>query len=76
MTEGEFARRAQVERLARLESVARCAAAYVACIAEFSDTAAGDLSNCCSEYFQLLDVAVDRWKRVESDIAAAVVRAT
>ena len=50
------------ERIKAMESVCRCARAYVQCIAEFSETAAGDLSNCCSEYYQLLEVAVERWE--------------
>lgn len=46
------------ERLERLAAVYQAADAYTDCIAEFSDTAAGDLSACCSEHYQALEAAV------------------
>lgn len=49
-------------QLRAAEAVARCAADYLRCLAEFTDTAAGNLSDCCAEHLQHLDATVDRWK--------------
>lgn len=43
-------------------AVCRCADAYMDCLAEFTDTAAGDLSDCCQEHLQHLETALDRWR--------------
>lgn len=43
-------------------AVCRCADAYVDCLAEFADTAAGNLSDCCQEHLQHLQVCLDRWR--------------
>lgn len=44
------------------EAVCLAADAYTDCISEFADTAAGNLRDCCSEHYQALETAVNRWK--------------
>lgn len=47
-------------------AVARCAAAYLDCLDEFTDTAAGNLSDCCQERVHHLRTALDRWRGVQA----------
>lgn len=58
----DLAKRA-IERAAAAEGVCRAADAYTDCIAEFAETAAGDLSaGACAEHLDALTAAVLAWK--------------